>query len=247
MGFLCRAVLRTELAGEGWAERAGAATLLTSTGLWLGVWDAALAGDPEALIRDAQATAEDGGTRLAGAVVLHEQPGAGTALSELGDALYVYGYPQAGGWPDSIQVLGKPSWPKPRRSLMIQEAGSAVDWPVDAPEPGAGNDGIAGACLAAIGSPPARRLIAFEQDQPIGAAQLLQDSPVARLTYIWVAEVHRKHGVGAGLLEQAAKSAQAAGCIALSVWTCESGLLRYYFPRFGFAQQLSAKWFLPQR
>lgn len=246
MGFLLRAVLRTELCGAQWTEQAGAGILAGAAGAWLGVWDAGQAGDPEKLIQSAQAAAAGQGSQLAGALAVALPGDSSQALSDLGDALYVYGFPKAGQWPDSVQVLGKPSWPKPRKGIEVHFAATDAALPEGAPRPGQGADGITGACLAHLPSLPSETLVASEQDLPIGVAQLIVDGPVARVAYLWVAPEHRKQGVGAALLEQAAKKAQAAGCIAFSVWTRSSGLLRYYFPRFGFAQQLGASWFLPE-
>lgn len=72
----------------------------------------------------------------------------------------------------------------------------------------------------------------FEGETPIAILEVATEQWNSRLrvTNLWVAEAHRRQGMGAALLEKAKRLMSARGhrCIALEVQSCNAGAIAFY-------------------
>jgi len=127
--FLCRQIALSEIRGEPVTELEHG-MVVRSSGHWLVLWDLAAAPTIELIIQAALKEADTGGASLRGGLLLlspdEEQ---NPAAQEIAEALFVYGLaepPEYSGYPDQVQVLAKPEFPKSRSGFSLNHRAGAV-------------------------------------------------------------------------------------------------------------------------
>jgi hypothetical protein len=127
--FLCKQIALSEIFGEH-VEDLEHGMLLSNSGYWLVLWDMAAAPTIELVIKDVLKKAGAAGTTLRGCLLLMTaEEEAGTAAHEITEALFVYGLtepPGHKGYPDQIQVLAKPEFPKARPEFSAEISAAGV-------------------------------------------------------------------------------------------------------------------------
>ncbi|GEM_PF-2745705 len=252
LGFLARQLLLTELRGE--AEDIDGGMLVSGAELWAGIWQPAEMGNFEIFIQSLQRTAQQRGLPLRGLVLLVPPARDDTELiAELAETLYVYELPQrrglpAGG-PDAVQVLSGPL-------DCANVAGFSTEWVSPADE---GFTAIAAPAIKAVeqlsapwNTPRAEWLsgadccIASVSGQPVGIAALHSSEVASRISLLWVVPEARGAGLGRVILAEACRRAADRGRLLCSVWSYRAGTLRFYLSKQGFAEQLSALYFVAE-
>lgn len=234
--FLARQLMLTELHGEA-SETPGGVYVTDNGALHLGLWDLQAAGDPEQVIRRAQAAAHQSNAELQGAVLLLPQgDAAGEPATALSEALYVYGYPPATGH-DSVMILGTAAHPKPDPELRLAGLETA-DLPETAPASLA--ELLGPAANAATRAPELRG--AWRGEALVAAVGTSAAGLVERVTLL--------HGDDKPalltLLEGVAASAGQAGRLIVCAWVSRRGMLRFTLAEAGYAEQVQALHFTRQ-
>lgn len=252
LGFLARQLLLTELRGE--AEDIDGGILVSGSELWAGIWQPEELGNFEIFIQSLQRTVQQRGLPLGGLVLLVPPAQDSTELiSELAEALYVYGLPQCRGLPeggpDAVQVLSGPL-----ESAVVQ--GFTTEWT------SAADERFAAIALPAIkvseqlsapwNTPRADWLngtdccIASVSGKPVGIVALHSSEVASRISLLWVVPEARGAGLGRVILAEACRRAADRGQLLCSVWSYRAGTLRFYLSKQGFAEQLSALYFIAE-
>jgi hypothetical protein len=120
--FLCRQIALSEIHGDN-IEELEHGMVVRSNGHWLVLWDLAAAPTIELIIQSALKNAEAEGATLCGGLLLlspdeEQQP----AVKEITEALFVYGLtepPEHSGYPDQVQVLARPEFPKAHSGFSV--------------------------------------------------------------------------------------------------------------------------------
>jgi len=128
--FLFKQIAASEIYGEH-AEDLEYGTLVRNDGYWMTLWDLAAAPTIELIIQDVQKKAATDGTSLKGCLLLVDpKDETSPAATEITEALFVYGLsepPAHRGYPDQVQVLAKPDFPKSRGGFACtHEPGSST-------------------------------------------------------------------------------------------------------------------------
>lgn len=245
LGFLARQLILTELAGE--VEDIAGGCLVQGVKLWAGLWEPAAIVDPEKFIHCVQDTARKAGTAFDGAVVLASgSPEQQAGLDQLAEALFVYGYPEceAAGTsgPEMVQVLSRPLAAPEIAGLTIDSVTGADDWVGQALSV---KERLFGDWVdpASDWLQHVNLQLASLEGEPVGIAGVRASELASRVVLLWVAEGHRRQGIGLALLEHCQTQAAAAGRLLNCCWTFRGGKWRYYMNRRGFDEKLTARYF----
>lgn len=248
--LMARHLLRSEFPRGEFTETPGGC-LIADDAAWLGICNpAAIAEDPEAALKAAQAFAKERGLPWAGAILFTSATeAAGPEIDALEEALYIYGYHRAKGLnrggPEMVQVL--PNLPRllAQPQFDIEPADKNLD---------AAHQLYAEAMQTAdrITGPAWNRSkawieradawLAYRGHEPAGLLSFVPGELIGRVVMLVVADKHRGHGVGRELLNHA----QSLGGNApfMSIWNFREGRLRYYISKLGFTEQLGVRYFL---
>jgi len=253
LGFLARHLALTEFSGE--IEPASGGCYVLGDELWAAIWAPEELTDPEAYIKATVEAAEQHGLSWAGAVAITPPARESDPLvAALSEALFIYGYEQrnelGSGGPDTVLVLASP-----------QAAVQSVE--ISDVEPEALDEAATQLLNEARGAPeqlssPWRRLrpgwlkgtkahVAVLDGQPAGLVIVRYGELASRVVLLYVAEDHRQQGIGQALLAHSVDGAQAMGKMLNTIWVYRGGKLRYYFTKQGYAEQLSALYFIAEK
>ncbi|MBN2081575.1 GNAT family N-acetyltransferase [bacterium] len=253
LGFLARHLVLTEFNGEIVPAPGGCYVL--GDVLWAAIWQPEELENPEGFIKETAQAAQAHGLSWAGAVAITPPARESDPLvAALSEALYVYGYEQrnelGSGGPDTVLVLAHPPVAEQPLEVADQDA-TALD--------AASQQLLAEARIAPEQlSSPWRRLrpgwlegthvhVARVNGQPVGLAVVRYGELASRVLLLYVAETSRQQGIGRALLAHSVDSAQAAGRMLNTIWVYRGGKLRYYFTKQGYAEQLSALYFIAEK
>lgn len=240
--FLCRQIALSEIHGDN-IEELEHGMIVRSNGLWLVLWDPAAAPTIELIIKAALKSAEAEGAALRGGLLLlspgeEQQP----AVAEIAEALFVYGLPEPpehSGYPDQVQVLAKPDFPKARSGFSCSHQPRAT---------------TGGELVANLGRGSREMLGPFFGST---ASDLEIDSSTGEVGAAGSTEVlHTASGVCRRLLsirpgggEQClgltikgiAEHSSEQGELLFTCWSSRKGTLRYALSELGFETQLIAR------
>ncbi|MCH7472337.1 GNAT family N-acetyltransferase, partial [bacterium] len=182
------------------------------------------------------------------------------AISDLSEAMYVYGYPLVQGLgqggPEMVQVLGKQQRGEAAREIEVASVDSADEGFVRLWDSAlSSDDGLVGKAAlvketapdASTLSPVHERLLAKLDGEPAGVLALHCGELIGRVLLLWVEPDLRGRGAGIALLDQACALSEQKNHILLCAWTHRDGMLRYFLGKRGFEHRLNALYFLKEK